>query len=114
LQPPARRVEVDGGEAAHDHPLGQRLAARRELLLDAHEVGAPDDGLELADDLVARALLHQLEEEVAVAALAQPVGLPGDPDAGEGLAQEGADLLAELRDGEGEKSPVQGRISRTP
>ncbi len=99
LQASARRIELDGGEAAHRHPLGQLLAALAQLAMEALQVGAPDDRFELADDLVAVPLLHQLEVEVPVAARPQPLHLAHHPDAGEGLAEEGAHLLPQLRDG---------------
>ena len=64
-------------------------------------VALPDHRVELADDLVALPLLDQLEVDVAAAARPHALRLPHHPDGGEGLAEEVADLPAELGDAVG-------------
>ena len=73
LQPAARGVEVEAAAAAHLDAVGRARcseAARRRWTLS--EVALPDHRVELADDLVALALLDQLEVEVPAARSAAP------------------------------------------
>ena len=93
-----RRVEIEVGAAADRQAVGDRLAGGGENAAQALGVAAPEDGLDLADDLVAGALLDEIEVEMA-AAQRRTLHLAGHPHRAKGFAEKVAHLGAEARDG---------------
>jgi hypothetical protein len=76
---------------------------------EARPLAAPDDRRERADDLVALALLDQVEVLVPRRARPQARDLARDPDRGEGLAQELLHLAPEPGDAVG-RLAAPGRL----
>jgi hypothetical protein len=110
LQPPAGGEEVEVAAAAHLDAIGQALPRGSEQARHPLVVGLPDHRLELAQDLVAGALLDQLEVEVAARARPGALHLSHHPDRGEGLAHHVPHLGAQLGDRVGGLEEREGEV----
>lgn len=80
---------------------------------DALVIAAPSDRVDLAYDLIAVALFDELEIEVTALAGLDPLYLADNPDRGEGVRQDVANLAAQLGDGVGLRGEGERRLAVT-